>query len=181
MKGFKFFFLTSLGASFLKAYYKACLQSDEAIAVCVTSGKDEIHGFAIGCSCSKGFHKRIVKQNLPSFLLQGLVLLLTKPRALIRLSSNLDKTTPNDDENSAELLSIVLAPEAKGKGAGKEMLRRFEEEAKRKSCQKVMLTTDYDGNDNVVNFYRKNGYSVLAEFTTYPNRKMYKMVKELKC
>ena len=44
---------------------------------------------------------------------------------------------------------------------------------------KVVLTTDSTSNDNVINFYQKNGFEVLYKFVTYPNREMYKLIKEL--
>jgi ribosomal protein S18 acetylase RimI-like enzyme len=181
IKGFKDFFLASLGAGFLNTYYKACLKSDEVIAVCAANEQNQLLGFGMGCPQSKGFHKKLMMRNFFPFFIQGLILLLTKPRALIRLINNFDKIADkNDDGNYAELLSIVIIPEAKKMGIGEGMIKYFEEMAKLKGCKKITLTTDYDNNDYVVNFYKKNGYSVLYEFNTYPNRRMYKMIKEIK-
>jgi len=180
MAAFKGFFLTSLGKSFMNAYYKATLQSNESIAVCAVDEKKNIVGFSFGSTHSKGFHKRILKQNPVLFLLQGIIILFTKPKALFRLANNLDKNANTaDDGNYAELLSIAVTPEAKGTGIGKEIIKKFEEEAIHKGCRRIALTTDYYNNGDVVEFYRRTGYRVFYEFITYPDRKMYKLIKDL--
>lgn len=180
MAAFKGFFLTSLGKSFMNAYYKATLQSNESIAVCAVDDKKDIVGFSFGSIHSKGFHKRILKQNSVLFLIQGIIILFTKPKALFRLANNLDKNgNETDDGNYAELLSIAVTPAAKGTGIGKEMIKKFEEEAISKGCKKIALTTDYYNNGDVVEFYRRTGYRVFYEFITYPERKMYKLIKDL--
>ena len=43
----------------------------------------------------------------------------------------------------------------------------------------VSLTTDYDNNNKAVGFYNSMGYKILYEFVTYPNRKMYRLIKKL--
>lgn len=180
MTAFKGFFLTSLGKSFMDAYYKATLKSNESMAVCAVDSEENIVGFSFGSIHSKGFHKRILKQNPMLFLFQGFIILFTKPKALFRLANNLDKNAnKTDDGNYAELLSIAVTPSAKGTGIGKEMIKKFEEAAVRKGCSKIALTTDYYNNGDVVEFYRRTGYRVFYEFTTYPERKMYKLIKDL--
>jgi ribosomal protein S18 acetylase RimI-like enzyme len=84
-----------------------------------------------------------------------------------------------DDGKYAELLSIAVTPNAKGLGIGRELIAHFESDAKARGCKKIALTTDYYNNDVVVAFYKKSGYKVFYEFTTYPNRKMYKLIKNL--
>jgi hypothetical protein len=42
---FNNFFLTSLGMSFLKTYYKACIKSKEAISLCSLDENNNIVGF----------------------------------------------------------------------------------------------------------------------------------------
>jgi len=180
IEAFKDFFLTSLGKSFLRTYYKASLKSAESIAICAVDDENKIIGFIIGCIQSKGYHKRLMKQNLLMFLYEGFVIALKKPKALFRLANNLDKTAIiTDDGNYAELLSIGVSPESKGAGIGKEMIKRFEEEAKSRRCLTIALTTDYENNETVLEFYKRNGYQIFYVFTSYPNRKMYKLIKDL--
>jgi ribosomal protein S18 acetylase RimI-like enzyme len=180
LESFKDFFLSSLGVSFLNTYYKSCLKNDESIAVCAIDENENLIGFSVGCIRSKGFHKSLIKQNFISFMVQGIVILFTKPNALIRLISNLGKNADKtDDGEYAELLSIGVLPSHNGKGIGKELIKRFEEEAILRGCLDLALTTDFDENNNVLLFYKSVGYKIYNEFITYPNRKMYKLKKRL--
>ena len=180
LAAFKDFFLTTLGKKFLNTYYNACLKSAESISICAIDESNQIVGFSIGCIQAKGYHKRLIKQNLLQFLLQGIVILFSKPGALWRLAKNMEKNKITiDDGHYAELLSIAVSPKAKGFGIGKELIAQFELEAKVKGCLKVALTTDFYNNDDVIAFYKKSGYEVFYEFTTYPKRRMYKLIKNL--
>ena len=78
------------------------------------------------------------------------------------------------------MYSIGVAPEGQGKGVGKELLSRMEQELLEWNVDKLSLTTDYYDNDKTIGFYKAMGYSVLYVFTAYPKRKMYRMIKKLK-
>lgn len=180
LKSFKDFFLSSLGKRFLNTYYTACLKSKETIVICAVDGNESLIGFSVGCIRSNGFHKRLIKQNFASFMLQGIVIFVSKPKAIIRLISNLGKNADKEDDgNHAELLSIGVLPNYKGQGIGKELIKRFEEEAIVRGCKDLALTTDFDQNNKVISFYKSTGYTIYNEFTTYPARKMYKFIKKL--
>lgn len=180
LDAFHGFFLSSLGKRFLNAYYNAALNSDETIAVCAIDDNEEIQGFGTGCVQSRGFHKRLIMQNLFKFLVQGFIIFFSNPKAIIRLVKNLDKiSNENDDGNYAELISIGVSHSYKGLGIGHTLIKEFEEEAKSKGCKKISLTTDYYNNKEVVAFYLHSGYKVFHEFTAYPNRRMYKLIKDL--
>ena len=173
-------FLSSIGKNFLETYYKAVLRSAETIAIHVTNEKGEVQGFCTGCIRSKGYHKRLVYHNLPAFVVQGFKVCIRKPADLWRLYRNLEKICDcNDDGHYAELISLVVLPQYHCMGLGHELVTAFEQEAKRRACTTVALTTDYYHNDEVIAFYRHCGYRVLCEFETYPRRKMYKFVKDL--
>jgi len=178
-KAFENFFLTTLGMGFLRTYYKASLNSSESVAICAVNDKNQVIGFCIGCILSKGYHKRLIKNNIAAFVVQGISILFTKPKALYRLAFNLDKSTiETDDGNYAELLSIGVLPEIKNRGIGKEMIKKFEEAMINNGCKKIALTTDFNNNQKVLEFYKKTGYEIFCEFTTYPNRRMYKLIKK---
>lgn len=180
LNAFHGFFLSSLGKSFLNAYYKAALKNKETIAVCATDDNEQILGFGIGCVKSKGYHKKLIMQNPFTFLQQGLILIFKDPKALIRLTLNLDKVHKDiDDGNYAELISIGVIPACQGMGVGKGLIRIFEEEAKKKGCTIITLTTDFYNNEEAVSFYMHSGYKVFYEFTAYPKRRMYKLIKNL--
>lgn len=178
---FKDFFLSSLGASFLKTYYKSCINSENSIGICVINEDQKIIGFAVGNLLSKGFHINLIKGNIFPFLYQGLKLLLTKPLAIIRLIKNLMKggSENNDTGLYSELLSIGVNPSVKGKGIGKKLILEFENVLRSHNCKKVALTTDYVDNSYAINFYNKLGYEVYYDFVAYPNRRMFKLIKNI--
>lgn len=181
VKAFKDFFLSELGVNFLKTYYKAVLKSCDGLLLVVEKDK-EIYGFCAASKKSQGFNKHLVKENLISFGLQGIRLLLVRPTALLRLLRNFDKRDSNHEDKGdyAELYSIAVIPKAQGSGAGKLLLQQLELEIKESGIKELSLTTDYCNNDNVIGFYKSTGYDIMYEFITYPQRKMYRMIKTLK-
>lgn len=180
LQAFSTFFLTTLGYNFLRTYYKASLQNNDAIAVCAVDENKNLIGFGIGCIHSKGYHMKLLLKNLPEFFIQAIIISLTKTKAIFRLISNLDKNSNDiDDGNYAELLSIAVLPTHRGLGVGKELIKRYEQEAIKRGCKKIALTTDFSNNEQVISFYKKTGYNIFYEFTTYPKRKMYKLIKEI--
>ena len=181
LKSFPNFFLTTLGYSFLKTYYKSCSKSKEAISICAIDNETKkILGFAVGCLNSKGFNKKLIFSNLGAYFYQALILLFTKPVALIRLFKNLGKgNVLSDKGNYAELLSIGVSPDQSGLGIGQNLLTKFENKVREKGVNTVTLTTDLDSNDNVLKFYKKSGYKVYYDFVTFPDRNMLKLIKKI--
>jgi ribosomal protein S18 acetylase RimI-like enzyme len=178
---FKGFFLTSLGRGFLRLYYTSCIASEESIAIGVWNEKDQMVGFSVGSQLSKGFHKRMIKRNLLSFVWMGTILFFKNPKNIKRLLNNLGKNAgPEDTGEYAELLSIGVRPETKGKGYGKYCLECFEEELSKTDAKEVALTTDFHDNDGVIQFYKSKGYKIFYKFVAYPDREMLKMKKNLK-
>jgi ribosomal protein S18 acetylase RimI-like enzyme len=105
---------------------------------------------------------------------------LTRPQSILRLLNNIEKKPEHsDDGNYAELISIAVSPSTENIGIGTELIRNFEEQAKMSGCMKIALTTDFYYNERVIAFYKKSGYSVYYDFTAFPNRKMYKLIKEI--
>lgn len=174
------FFLTTLGDGFLKVYYKSVLNSPDGILlVCKSDG--ETIGFCAGTFLSAGFNTRLIKKNLLSYMWQGTKLLFIHPVRIWHLYKNLSKENPDvgDRGEYAELLSIGVDPNRQGGGAGKKMLIALEEEVKQKGGSKLSLTTDYDDNEKAIGFYHSLGFYEWYDFVTFPNRRMYRMIKQL--
>jgi len=180
IEAFPDFFLTSLGKSFLKTYYKTSIKNKLCVAVCSLDKSNNITGFAVGTLLSKNYYKKLIIKNISLYSWQFLIIFITKPKAIIRLYKNLSKTNnPDDDGLYSELLSIAVANNYKGQGIGKLLLDKFEENALKNNCTKIALTTDYFNNENVINFYKSRGYEIYYDFISFPKRKMYKMIKVL--
>ena len=177
---FKGFFLTELGDHFLTVYYD-CVRKNKKGLLTGLYDEGQLCGFFAAATLSKGFNKQLIKKNLLQFSLIGLRLLFTQMSSLVRLFKNFTKTSQDvqDDGEYAELLSIGVSDNKQGQGIGKKLLVQFENEMKLKGCSSLSLTTDYNDNEKAIHFYKSLGYSVYYDFITYPNRKMYRMIKKL--
>lgn len=179
---FENFFLTSLGDRFLKFYYKAFVNSSLGIVLCAVD-KGNVLGFAATSKCCKGFNLHLLKTNLGGFLGIALRFLFVSPKSLVRLAKNITKRNNVIDDNAdyAELYSIGVYNTHQGKGIGKMLLIETENKLQSLGITKISLTTDFYNNDSAINFYTKMGYEVLYEFISYPNRRMYRLIKKLTC
>lgn len=180
-EAFKDFFLTSLGESFLKLYYGTFVNSNDGVVYCAVKDKT-IVGFSATSYVSHGFNSKLIKHNLFKYGFVALKLLLSQPKAVLRLMRNLDKenkdTTIKDDGLYAELYSIAVGPNCQGEGIGRFLLTVTEADVKEHNSE-ISLTTDYYDNDKTVAFYRALGYKELYDFITYPDRRMWRLIKEL--
>lgn len=174
------FFLTSLGRSFLIFYYTCFIKNKNGIVVCIEHN-DKLLGFSATTKQSKGFNSNLIKSNLMNFCFLAVKLLLFNPKALIRLVKNIAKTSNeiSDTENYAELFSIGVIKDGQGKGIGKKLLCMTEDILKLNHISRLSLTTDYYNNEKVILFYKSLKFEVLYEFITYPNRKMYRLIKNI--
>lgn len=177
---FKNFFLTSLGTDFLTFYYSRFLTCADAKILCALED-ERVVGFAALAENCEGFNGRLVKRNLFSFALLSIKMLFTSPKSLLRLVNNLTKKSSevNDVADYAELFSIGVLSTEQGKGIGKLLLASAEDYVRSKNIANMSLTTDYYNNDKTIRFYKAMGYHELYEFIAYPNRKMYRFIKEL--
>lgn len=176
MERFSSFFLTTLGSSFLKVFYKAFLKNPGVLIVLEDEGN--IKGFAAGSSDNRSFFKKLLKNNLLEFCYAGARILFTKPAALKRMATNAGKSEKNN-LIFAELLSIATLKNKKG--YGKILLEEFEKEIAKENMNDlpVSLTTDYDDNEKAVQFYKDSGYEVQEVFQSFQSRKMYRFIKKL--
>lgn len=179
-ESFQGFFLTELGNHFLKIYYESIRKNSKGILLGYFEG-GQLYGFAAATTLSKGFNKNLIKSNWFPFSLIGMKLLVTRMHALIRLFKNFSKTSTSvtDNEDYAELLSIGVSNERQGMGIGKKLLIELEKKMQLEGCSKLSLTTDFHNNEKAVGFYKNLGYDIYYDFITYPNRKMYRMIKEI--
>ena len=179
-EAFPDFFLTSLGKNFLNLYYESVMNSPDGILL-ISQYDNDIIGFCAGTLLSSGFNTKLIKKNLLSYIGQGIRLLFSHPIRIWHLYKNLSKENPDVGDNGdyAELLSIGVDPNKQGGGAGKKMLMALEEEVKKKGGSKLSLTTDYKNNDKALGFYHSLGYNEWYDFVTFPNRRMYRMIKQI--
>lgn len=180
---FEGFFMTSLGSSFLKAYYISALKLPDTVCYVAEEDNGEYLGFVFGRPYAKGYLHRVLKKGIVRFAFQGLALVFTRPKSLLRLAKNLDKKDKSgaieDCQDYAEIGLIGVKPETKGKGVGHQLFNKFAEEVSRMGAKSISLTTDYYDNENTLTAYKAWGFRVLYEFVTFPDRKMYRLIKDI--
>lgn len=180
-QAFPDFFLTTLGTRFLQLYYKCMCCCNDAVTLCA---EDDglVKGFATSSYYSHGFNTMLIRKNFFQFGWMAIEMLFTKPKAILRLVKNLDKKAEGnaveDNGEYAELYSIAVKPGNQGSGIGKKLLIATEEDVA-KHNSKISLTTDYFHNENTIGFYHSLGYQDYYEFVTYPDRKMWRLIKYL--
>lgn len=181
---FSDFFMASLGSSFLKAYYKTAVNYEETVCLMADDEEGNCLGFVFGRVKAKGYLKRLLKKGFVRFAWCGVKLLFTHPKALLRLYKNLEKKGNangiEDSQDYAEIGLIGVSPQIKGQGIGHQLLNAFESEIKEHGAYRVSLTTDYYENENTLTAYKAWGFSVLYDFTVYPDRRMYRLIKDVK-
>ena len=179
-QAFESFFLTQLGSSFLDLYYTALQNNSYGILLGLFDDNNNLFAFAASTQKAAGFHLQIIKENIAQFGVIGLKLFFTRPAALIRLLKNITKkSTPNDNGEYAELLSIGVATNQQRNGYGQQLILKTEEILRQKGCTRISLTTDSVDNLKAIAFYKNLGYRVLSKFITYPNREMLRLIKPL--
>jgi len=173
LESFQGFFLSFLGPRFLSLYYLSICSTPEGIGFVYLNSAGKPVGFVAGSSNPRGFYSRLLKRDWLRFSFASLGAILKKPwvirrlfRALLHPSGN-----PIGDE-VAGLFSIGTLPELQGTGIGKKLVQSFLDEARRRGCKKVFLTTDRDRNDIVNTFYQRLGFHIERQYETPEGRRM---------
>lgn len=173
LQSFPGFFLSFLGPRFLSLFYSGICSAPEGIAFVYLNDADIPAGFVAGTSNPGGFYSRLLKRDWLKFVLASIVPVLKKPSVIGRVARAVSHPSGNPIGNDvAGLFSIGVLPELQGTGAGKKLVQAFLQEASRRGCKRVFLTTDRDGNESVNVFYQKLGFSVERQYETPEGRRM---------
>lgn len=175
------FFMTSLGMDYLNGHYKSVLSHPGSICY-VADNDGELCGFVLGRADAKNGLKNVIKSYPFQFALLGLKVLFVNPKSLIRVIKNIKKTGDKniqDKQDYAEIGLIGVLPDVKQTGVGHQLFDAFCKSAIENGAKQVSLTTDYYDNDLVLNSYRRWGFREYYVFTAYPERKMYRLIKDI--
>lgn len=178
---FKDFFLTSLGDNFLTLYYTSLRKHPLGLLYGYYEA-DILKGFCAATLQSSNFHKDLIKKNFFAFAQFGIKFLFTNVKILVRLLKNLSKNkNPSkviDNGKYAELLSIGIFSNMQGQGVGRKLIGELESIIKQNQINMLSLTTDFYSNEKTISFYTSLDYHIYYDFITFPNRRMYKMIKK---
>jgi ribosomal protein S18 acetylase RimI-like enzyme len=173
------FFLTFLGADFLRLVYSELLKDKEGILL-VADQTGSLGGIVSGVTRQSGFYGRLLRRQKWRFAAATVGALVRRPSIAGRLLRVLKK--PKEaSEASAEacLMSIAVAPQAARRGLGVALVRAFCDELRVRSVSRFCLTTDRDENEEVNAFYARLGFELGRTFTTPEGRRMNEYVMTL--
>jgi ribosomal protein S18 acetylase RimI-like enzyme len=171
---FEGFFLESLGSRFLKELYHGFISHPSGICLVAIDGMD-VAGFVTGTTQPEGFFRQLLRRRWYAFVLAGAAALTRHP---IRVGAKFLSALryrgerPTDLTNASLLSSIGIAPSARGKGIGRNLISAFCEKAQEAGASTVFLTTDRDKNGTVNHFYISNGFKLHNTFLKERNRWM---------
>ena len=157
------FFLEQMGPAFLKIYYRLVLEYEGSIAKVYTSEIGIVEGFVVGFVKPGAFYKHFVL-SAPRLFLPIAYGVISNPRLLINVFENFFRLVTSEreyskfliDKHTAELASIAVAGSARGVGSS--LIKAFIESAWGLQLTTVTLTTNYDNNEPVKQFYLKHGF-----------------------
>ena len=162
-QAFQGFFLEQMGTSFLKAYYSVVLAYSGSVAH-VYVGKDGcVQGFAVGFVSPTAFYAKL-KTSKFQFILPIFLGVIRNPKLVVKIFENIKRVSDLEsvnnqtfvDSDTAELSSIAVG--SAGGGIGSLLIVAFIKDVCLRGVANITLTTDYENNELVNNFYIKHGF-----------------------
>jgi ribosomal protein S18 acetylase RimI-like enzyme len=174
VSAFPGFFLTLLGARFLRVFYERFPADTSAIAIVAVDETEHVLGFVVGASNPSGFYRRILKRYWIRFALAAAPTVARRPSIAGRVAQALRHPGANPaGDRVAGLFSIAVGPDSQGRSVGRILLSEFLSSARARGCTAVQLTTDANANERTNAFYRAGGFEILRSFRTREGRAMH--------
>jgi ribosomal protein S18 acetylase RimI-like enzyme len=174
------FFLARMGAGFLRAYYRLVMDYPGGLLL-VSEDETGVDGFVSGFVDPAGFYGYMVHKRR-HLLWPTLCAILRRPVLLPRALFNrrrIEAVVGTTEPDRCELSSIGVLPVTAGRGLGSALVEAFCEEAGRRGCRRVDLTTDAEDNDDVNAFYLRCGFVMERSFLSGGKRRMNGYVRHL--
>jgi ribosomal protein S18 acetylase RimI-like enzyme len=177
LASFQNFFLTFLGRQFLEQLYREIAREPGHVFLVAMGSENEVIGFVAGVPDLALFFRRLARKKWLTFGLASIPAAILHPSIVPRLLRALNSSsTASSASCPATLMSLAVAPEAKGKGVGKCLVERFTREMAQQGIRSYCLTTDRDHNEATNSFYRKLGFAKTREYQTQEGRWMCEYV-----
>lgn len=171
LRAFPGFFLSELGARFLREFYSAFVNDRDAIAL-VAEVDGEVRGVVVGTTRPDGFFTRLLRRRWYAFAWASMATTLRNPRAVPRVARSVRyRGAVPVDASGALLSSICVDPGVPGSGGL--LIQQFVEAVRDSGFTSAYLTTDADNNDRVNEFYRRSGWQLKGTYATPEGRRMH--------
>jgi len=180
MRGFPNFFLTFLGPVFVREVYRSFLTDPAGSGfVAEDTGTGKVLGVVVGALTPAGYFKRLLKRRWWMFCLASTSAILKRPTVVRRLFRALfyRGDSPPGPQRSL-LVSIVVAPEARGSGVGRALMEAWLADVRQQGSPGCFLATDAHDNETVNRFYQKAGWKLESTYQTPEGRAMNRYVSD---
>jgi ribosomal protein S18 acetylase RimI-like enzyme len=179
LASFTGFFLSGMGAPFLRKLYLSVLKDRARIAL-VYESEGAVVGFVAGVTDPRDYFRKTLEQGWLGFALASIPKMLKRPAVALQLLRRLEtQRRASFEEGHALLMSIGVGPGEQGKGIGEKLVAAFLREAKSRGCSGVFLNTDAVNNDPVNRFYVRVGFRLSKTYTTSEKRRLNEYVCDL--
>lgn len=157
-------FLSSLGFPFLKVLYRAMEDSDNAFVLVYEEG-GELKGFVSGVKNLRVFYSEFVRRNLVPAVI-SMFPSLVRIDFVRKAFETLIYPQKTDNLPEAELLSIAVREELRGKGIALLLFRKFVEEMEKRGVKRFKVVVG-SSNFRANGFYKKVGFRLLGKIQVH--------------
>lgn len=172
LKTFKGFFLTFMGAGFLKIMYSSYVEY-EGSGLLVAYDEDEVVGFLAFSEDMSGLYKYMIRKKLILFGIYSVSALIRRPQILMHLLRGFLKPSETKRvDKYVELASIGVLPNVKARGIGSQLIKDLKAKTDFSIYKYITLETDAENNEYANTFYKRNGFVCERTFLTPEGRKM---------
>ena len=169
---FKGFFLTFLGAGFLRQMYRSYSEFTDS-GILIAQEGENIVGFLAYTGDLCGLYKYMIKKRLFCFAWYSIGALIRKPKVFMRLvRAFLKPSESRRTDKYVELASIGVDPIMKSKGIGSQLIDYLKSIIDFNLYKYIKLETDAVANEVANHFYKKNGFELFYTYTTHEGRLM---------
>lgn len=172
------YFISSLGARLINAYYYEFLKEEAPFIVAKDGNK--IIGFCMGYYRNTTARNEFIKNNkIPLILRLSMLCLSLNPVAIKKCLQYIKDIFKNDNlkkksvEADVGLLSICVSKEYRGTSISAELVKKFEKNIQDKGAMTYVLSV-YSTNYRAISFYEKNGMRIVDK-----NASEYKFYKSI--
>lgn len=173
MRAFPTFFLTVLGARFLREFYTSFLLDPVGRGFVAVDHDGQVLGAVVGPLQPSGYFRRLVRRRWWAFALSSFAAVIKKPGNVGRLlGAAFYRGESPSGPVRALLSSIAVDPAAQGRGVGRLLVERWVKEVRAMGVSGCYLTTDAEKNDRVNAFYCELGWWLESTYQTREGRQM---------
>ncbi len=171
---FQGFFLSTLHPGFLRQLYKSFVTHKKSELLVAFKGEDPV-GFIAYSMDTTGAYRHMLHRYFFPFFWYSFLSFLKNPSIFIKMFSALGKPYMYvRDWNYIKIFSLGVCPDYRKNGIGSLLLDDVKRHMDAGTYDYITLETDANDNDDVNEFYLKNGFVLSSQFTTFEGRNMNK-------